>query len=190
MNKLSTLKIWGLSSLIITLIIAKVTPVLHLQAANGYWDVDRAITLLAVVTFFHFKVRRVSAGALGGIAIAVPAFIFLDAHTTQAGWERIIQLLILTSLVEEILLRATLYELLLRKLTPITVLLSTSLLFATVHPQAHEDLAYGATVFATGLLLGATYLTLRDRGIDLAVVASTILHMGIIMIGLHLNMIQ
>ena len=175
---------------IFLLIVAKQAAIVHLDLTDTlYLDVDRTAALLLFLGVYHWRFKGSFDlkyyGLLIGIALMVSA---LGAWLGVSFWLMLI-LFLLTAFVEEILLRGVLFELLLRKFSPLAVLLSSSLFFTLIHPAIYKNAIYGVAVLATGLLLGGIYLYFRERGREKAVVYATIGHGLIILLGLKIGLI-
>lgn len=176
-------------SSILLLIISKLLNIVHFNYSNDYWDIDRTVTLITFLLVVHYYIEKVQISSIAIITGTFAASLLTDIFMLDLGLAKIAQLLLLTALVEEIILRGVLFELLLKKLKPITVLVGSSLFFTFVHPQVYNDLLYGALVLLTGLILGGIYLKFREQSLQKAIVLSTTAHMLIILAGFYLNII-
>lgn len=176
-----------IGSSILLLIISKLLNIVHFNYPNGHWDIDRTITLITFLLVFHYYIEKVQISSIAIITTAFAVSLLTDIFMLDLGLARIAQLLLLTALVEEILLRGVLFELLLKKLKSITVLVGSSLFFTLVHPQVYNDLLYGVLVLLTGLILGGIYLRFRKQSLQKAIALSTAAHMLIILTGFYLK---
>lgn len=177
---------------ILGLAVAKIVPGFHLDFGVYYLDVERAVFLVAVITIFYFYSGSVS--KLGQHAVL---FFMLLGMSVLAGWVlqldpiRVAVAFVMTALVEEILLRAALFELLIKRgIKSWKIVLGTALFFTLVHPAIYSDYLYGVMVLATGILLGAIYLIVRQKyGIVYGVLWASAAHTLIILLGWKLNLI-
>ncbi len=175
---------------VLLLILTKTVNLFHFDTPQGYWDLDRLFGLAIFLVVAHKLIEPLKPNVF-----AVMLFIFVSAYgidqlSSQLGFERIIQLLVLTALVEEILLRGVLFELLLKKLAPLTTLIATSVFFTAVHPLAYSDLSYVIALLVSGLMLGGSYLYYRKQSLQKAILVATGLHMVIILVGVNVGMIE
>jgi len=175
---------------ILLLIATKVLALLHVPYSGGVWDLDRVIGLVVFLLVAHRWIEPLKSRTFGILFGVFVIAVGVDLLSSQIGFQRLLQLLVLTALVEEILLRGVLFELLLRKFSPVVTLISTSVLFTVVHPQIYSDLLYAVAVLLTGLLLGWVYLTYRRYSLQTGIVAATAWHMVIIMIGVNIGLIH
>lgn len=169
--------------------VAKILPVFHMDMISYYIDIDRGISLILLVTIYYlWKREEFSINSivvlLFGFALSLMGAFFLGLSV-----EKVALLFVMTALVEEILFRGVLYELLLKKIKPVIVLVLTSLVFTLLHPPIYEDFLYGAAVFLTGVIAGTFYLLGRKTNPLLGVVYATVFHSFIILAGLKLSVI-
>lgn len=177
---------------ILGLAVAKIVPGFHLDFGDYYLDVERAVFLIAVIAVFYFHSGSVS--KLGQHAVLL--FVLL-VISVLAGWVlqldpiRVAVAFVMTALVEEILLRAALFELLIKRgIKSRYIILGTALVFTLVHPAIYADYLYGVMVLVTGILLGAIYLSVRRKyGIAYAVIWASAIHTWIILLGWKLAII-
>ena len=175
---------------ILLLIVAKMTAIVHLDLTDTlYLDADRIAALLLFLTLYHMTFKgsfdlKLYALLLGS-ALAVSAL----GAWLGVSFGLMLILFLLTAFVEEILLRGVLFELLLKKFSPLAVLLSSSLFFTLIHPAVYKNALYGVAVLAAGLVLGGVYLYFRKEGREKAVVCATIGHGLIILLGLKIGLI-
>ncbi|NPA72612.1 MAG: CPBP family intramembrane metalloprotease [Gammaproteobacteria bacterium] len=192
---------------IICLIVAKITPIIHVEMTNYYLDLDRAVALILVIGLFFrlFKEDFLSPfltliGFTTGF-IGVASLLGIDPVKAAI-------LVLMTALVEEIVLRAVVLEWALAHFSKWTSVFGAAVLFTLVHPAVYSAPLYGGLVFITGVILGAVYLygsrptqfSLRTdvdsaisgksvRRISVGVVYATMVHSVIILAGLLLNII-
>lgn len=178
--------------LILALAVAKIVPGFHLDFGEYYLDVERAVFLIAVITVFYFHSGFVS--KLGQHAILL--FVLLGMSSLaglvlQLDPVRVLVVFVMTALVEEILLRAALFEPLIKRgIKSWKIILGTALFFTLVHPAIYSDYLYGVMVLVTGILLGAIYLNVRQKvGIAYGVLWASVAHTWIILLGWKLNLI-
>lgn len=177
---------------ILGLAFAKVVTVFHLDFGVYYLDVERAVFLLAVIAAFYCYSDTFS--AFGRHALLLVALVVL---TVLAGWVlqldpmRVLVAFVMTALVEEILLRAALFEALLKRgIQAWKIILGMALFFTLVHPAIYSDYVYGVMVLLTGLVLGAIYLNVRRKyGIVYGVLCASAVHTWIILLGWKLAVI-
>ena len=175
---------------ILLLIVAKMTAIVHLDLTDTlYLDADRIAALLLFLTLYHMTFKgsfdlKLYALLLGS-ALAVSAL----GAWLGVSFGLMLILFLLTAFVEEILLRGVLFELLLKKFSPLAVLLSSSLFFTLIPPAVYKNALYGVAVLAAGLVLGGVYLYFRKEGREKAVVCATIGHGLIILLGLKIGLI-
>ena len=175
---------------IFLLIISKLLTIFHLNLTETlYLDIDRLFSLIVFLVAYHswsqekFSIKPYLLLIISGLLISLLAILF------SIPFNKMLILFFLTAFVEEILLRGVLFELLLTKLKPVVIVISTSLFFTLVHPAIYSSLLYAFAVLLTGLILGASYLYFRKQGRALAIVYTTILHSLIILLGLKLGLI-
>lgn len=175
---------------IVCLIVAKLFPLIHITLSETlYLDIDRLIALLGFLGAYHYY-SRCKLDFKPYLLLLMSGFLIsLLAQLFGIDFERMLILFFMTALVEEILLRGVLFELLLTKLSAKAVLISTSLVFTLVHPAVYQNLTYAIAVLVTGLILGGCYLYFRKQSREMAIVYATILHAMIIFIGLKLGLI-
>jgi len=179
-----------LTAAVLFLIVAKLTAIFHLTLTDTlYLDVDRIAALLLFLGVYHRAFRGSFDPKLYGLLLGGALAVSALGVLAGIAFERMFILFLLTAFVEEILLRGVLFELLLLKLRPVAVLLSSSLFFTLVHPAVYQNVLYGVAVLATGLVLGGLYLYFRKAGRELAVVYATIGHGLIILAGLKTGLI-
>lgn len=177
---------------VLALAAAKIVPGFHLDFGDYYLDVERAVFLIAVIVTFYFYSGSVS--KLGQHAVLL--FMLLGL-SVLAGWVlqldpiRVAVVFVMTALVEEILLRAVLFEPLIKRgIKSWKIVLGTALFFTLVHPAIYADYLYGVMVLVTGILLGAIYLYVRQKyGIVYGVLWASAAHTWIILLGWKLNLI-
>ncbi|QCU90413.1 CPBP family intramembrane glutamic endopeptidase [Thiomicrorhabdus sediminis] len=174
---------------IVFLIAAKVLPLWHINQPALYWDMDRIIALACLLIVAHIYIEKLQIRSFVWLLIIFVGSLLLNHLWLDLDIQRVLQLLLLTALVEEVLLRGVLFELLLKKWSAPTVLIATSVLFIMVHPPVYEHYQYGMLVFLSGLLLGSIYLHFRQYNLQTALVVVTAIHMLIILIGLNFNLI-
>ena len=177
---------------ILGLAIAKVVPGFHLDFGDYYLDIERAVFLIAVIVVFYFHSGSLS--KLGHHAILL--FVLLGMSSLaglvlQLDPVRVLVVFVMTALVEEILLRAALFEPLIKRgIKSWKIILGTALFFTLVHPAIYSDYLYGVMVLVTGILLGAIYLNVRQKvGIAYGVLWASAIHIWIILLGWKLNII-
>ncbi|MBE0494715.1 MAG: CPBP family intramembrane metalloprotease [Thiomicrospira sp.] len=177
---------------IIGLGLAKAFTGFHLDFGDYYLDVERAVFLIAVIVTFYFYSGSVS--KLGQHAVLL--FILLGLSVLaglvlQLDPVRAAVAFVMTALVEEILLRAALFEPLIKRgIKSWKIILGTALFFTLVHPAIYSDYLYGVMVLVTGILLGAIYLNVRQKvGIAYGVLWTSAAHTGVIILGWKLNII-
>ncbi len=95
----------------------------------------------------------------------------------------------LTALVEEILLRGVLIELLLVKLSSRNSLLLSSVVFTGLHAQSYQSIPYATAVFILGIVLSFLYLHMRKKSRVAAIIYLSFIHCLIIIIGIKLSYI-
>ena len=177
---------------ILGLAVAKVATGFHLDFGSYYLDVERAIFLLAVVAAFYFYTQTFSAfGRHAFLLVALVGLSFLAAWALQLDPMRVLVAFVMTALVEEILLRAVLFEALIKRgIQDWKIILGTALFFTLVHPAIYSDFVYGVMVLLTGLVLGAIYLNIRRKyGIAYGVIWASAVHTWIIVLGWKLAVI-
>ncbi|BBP43250.1 CPBP family intramembrane glutamic endopeptidase [Thiosulfativibrio zosterae] len=179
-----------ISLAIVLLIVTKTVHIIDWHYADGYWDLDRVVGLVLFLGVVHHYIEPLKLGSWLWLLGLLASFVLLDAITSQLGLARIVQLFILTALVEEILLRGVLFEGLLKKLSPRTALLLTTVLFTMVHTKAYSDPWYALALLITGGLLGGIYLHYRQQSLQKAMLWATSVHMVIILIGVNLAIVQ
>lgn len=175
---------------IVVLIVTKTVHIVDWHYTGGYWDIDRMVGLILFLAVAHYYIEPLKLRCWLWLLGWLAGFVLLDAMTSQLGLARIVQLFVLTALVEEILLRGVLFEVLLKKFSPMTTLLLTSLLFTMVHTKAYSDLGYALALLITGGLLGGIYLHYRHQSLQRAILWATSLHMVIILMGVNLAVAQ
>jgi len=173
---------------VILLITAKIVHIIDIHWLTVTWDIDRIVALSLLLVVYFQKIERFKLPLLLHF-LAGSIFVFAVAYLLGLSLILVFKLLLFTALVEEILFRGVLYELLLKRYSAKTVLFGTSVLFTLLHAQSYQQPIYGILVLLTGILLGVTYLWLRERSIALAVIYASILHGFIILTGLHLGYI-
>ncbi len=177
---------------ILGLAVAKVVPGFHLDFGAYYLDVERAVFLLAVITAFYFYTHTFSSfGRHALLFVVLVGLSLLVAWVLQLDPMRVLVAFVMTALVEEILLRAVLFEPLIKRgIQAWKIILGTTLFFTLVHPAIYSDFVYGVMVLLTGLVLGAIYLNVRLKyGIVYGVLWASAVHTWIIMLGWKLAVI-
>ena len=177
---------------ILALAVAKVVTIVHLDFGGYYLDVERAVFLVTVIGVFYFYTDSFS--KLKRHAVFLVALVGLSL---LAGWilqfdpMRVLVAFVMTALVEEILLRAALFEpLIQRGIKGWKIILGTALFFTLVHPAIYSDYLYGVMVLATGILLGAIYLNVRRKyGVVYGLLWASAVHTWIIILGWKLAVI-
>jgi len=173
---------------VVLLITAKIFHIIDIHWLTVTWDIDRIVALSLLLFVYFQKIERFKLPLLLHF-LAGSIVVFAVAYLLGLSLILVFKLLLFTALVEEILFRGVLYQLLLKRYSAKTVLFGTSVIFALLHAQSYQQPIYGILVLLTGILLGATYLWFRERSIALAVVYASILHSFIILAGLHLGYI-
>lgn len=181
--------------LVILLIVAKILPIYHLQLGDPktYLDVDRAIALMALITTYMWgkpivDVAKIvllfilSAVVVAGASCLIPR---LDEHCL-----RILIMFFMTAVVEEILFRGIVAELILRRFGVITTGLLSSLFFALVHPGSYVFPVYGLLVFMTGILCFVFYYSFKRKyDYPYGIWAASLAHIVIIMLGIWIGIL-
>ncbi|RME57730.1 CPBP family intramembrane metalloprotease [Candidatus Parcubacteria bacterium] len=184
-----------LAVLVIFLIIAKVLPIYHVQldGPKTYLDVDRALALIALVTAYLWgktivEVTRtvllfiISGVAAAGVACLIPSL--------ENQCLRILIMFFMTALVEEILFRGVVAELMLRRFGVIVAGGLSSLFFALVHPGSYVFPVYGFLVFLTGILCFVFYYSFkREYGYIYGILAASVAHIAVIMLGIWIGIL-
>ncbi|WP_029935722.1 CPBP family glutamic-type intramembrane protease [Thiomicrospira pelophila] len=177
---------------ILGLAVAKIVPGFHLDFGVYYLDVERAVFLVGVIAAFYFYTHTFSEfGRVAALFVALVGLSLLAGWVLQLDPIRVAVAFVMTALVEEILLRAVLFELLIKRgIKSWKIVLGTALFFTLVHPAIYSDYLYGVIVLATGILLGAIYLNVRQKyGIVYGVLWASEAHTLIILLGWKLNLI-
>lgn len=177
---------------ILGLAVAKVVTVFHLDFGVYYLDVERAVFLAAVIVAFYFYTQTFSAfGRHALLLIELAGLSLLTGWVLQFDPMRVLVAFLMTALVEEILLRAALFEPLIKRgIKSGYIILGTALFFTLVHPAIYTDYLYGLMVLVTGILLGAIYLKVRRKyGIVYGVLWASAVHTWIILLGWKLAII-
>ncbi len=174
---------------ILLLASAKLLAIFHIPLNEYYLDIDRMIALILFLALYHavysnnFSVKPYIVLCLYGVSIAI-----LGALIGLNGYKLLI-LFFMTALVEEILLRGVLFEWLLQKMSPMTVLFGSTMFFTAAHPAIYQSGLYAIAVFLSGLLLGWVYLHYRTASREMALVYATGVHGLIILAGLKSGLI-
>ena len=175
---------------ILLLVLSKVLVIAHFNLSNTlYLDIDRLVALLLFLAVYHRYSQDKEGYKPYGILFISALFVSSLAELFGIAFEKMLILFFMTALVEEILLRGVLFEILLKRLSAKSTLFSTSLFFTLVHPAVYKDAWYALAVLITGVLLGATYLFFRKQGRVIAIVYATVLHSLIILLGLTTGLI-
>lgn len=175
---------------VLFLVLTKLLNIVHINNESGYWDLDRVVGLIVFLFVAHTQIEPIKAKSWAMMLVLLLVALLIDRLFLQLGFERIVQLLLLTALVEEILLRGILFEWLLTKLSPSVTLVSTSLFFTLVHPKAYTDVFYVVSLLFSGVALGGAYLYYRQQTKQKAIIVTSGLHMVIILIGVYVGLIQ
>ena len=177
---------------ILGLALAKIVPGFHLDFVAYYLDVERTVFLIAVIVTFYFYSGSVSKlGQHAVLLFMLLGLTILAGLVLQLDPIRVAVMFLMTALVEEILLRAALFEPLIKRgIKSWKIILGTALFFTLVHPAIYSDYLYGVMVLVTGILLGAIYLNVRQKvGIAYGVLWASAAHTWIILLGWKLNLI-
>lgn len=164
----------------------------HLDFGDYYLDVERAVFLIAVIVTFYFYSGSVSKLRHHAVLLfLLLGLSVLAGLVLQLDPVRVLVAFVMTALVEEILLRAALFEPLIKRgIKSWKIILGTALFFTLVHPAIYSDYLYGVMVLVTGILLGAIYLNVRQKvGIAYGVLWASAAHTWIILLAWKLNLI-
>jgi len=151
-------------------------------------DAGRVVALSAYLFLYFVRIERLESRPLILLLVSI---IPLAIVSTYFGipLERMLILLLLTALIEEILLRGVLFHLLMKKLNAVITIIGSSLFFTIVHPAVYSDYIYAVLVLLAGIILGTFYIVFLKQSRQLAIVIATIVHTFFILLGIQLGLI-